>query len=447
MTETKIIAATDFPVDAVFTWVRNDDAHRQVLQQHRQDATLVPKCDSGAERFDDHDELLFALRSVRANAPFVRHIFIVVADYQAPRFLRAGGKQTTGITIIRHSDLFPDKTHLPTFNSQAIESHLHRIPDLAEHFIYLNDDMGFSGPVTRNTFFTPTGHFNVHVEHVPVSAQKPGGNAAGYRHSRYNSAMLVKKATGAWPNHLHHQAKGMRRSALEDLWTSDLTQPAMQATSAARFRSRDDVEVFSLASFIAIKTAKAKYNSRLPTQIYVGLRNGLRFADYGRLLRNRTPTLYCVNEIGGGRRLQFEDVFIFRQVMRKLFPKPFDGEWIPGTAEEALADYLVDHLFGGGSFVVSANPGNATAQRLVDRHGWGTTTGGEPAVLSLADKKDEGGDSNGIAPVVVRVAVDPENSAIRIGPTHAWDITFAPEFLVWYNRWKFTHQPTSAKMI
>ena len=30
--------------------------------------------------------------------------------------------------IITHEQIFPNKSHLPTFNSVAIESHVHRIP-------------------------------------------------------------------------------------------------------------------------------------------------------------------------------------------------------------------------------------------------------------------------------------------------------------------------------
>jgi len=37
-------------------------------------------------------------------------------------------------------EIFPRKDDLPTFNSAAIECHLHRIPGLSENFLYFNDD-------------------------------------------------------------------------------------------------------------------------------------------------------------------------------------------------------------------------------------------------------------------------------------------------------------------
>lgn len=41
---------------------------------------------------------------------------------------------------VNHDTLFPNLSHLPSFNSNAIELQLHNIEGLSEYFIYLNDD-------------------------------------------------------------------------------------------------------------------------------------------------------------------------------------------------------------------------------------------------------------------------------------------------------------------
>ena len=46
-----------------------------------------------------------------------------------------------GIKVITHEEIFENKEHLPTFNPDAIELYLHRIPGLSDKFLYLNDDM------------------------------------------------------------------------------------------------------------------------------------------------------------------------------------------------------------------------------------------------------------------------------------------------------------------
>ncbi len=58
------------------------------------------------------------------------------------------------IQIVDHTEIFAGFTEfLPTFNSLAIESLIWRIPDLAEHFIYFNDDVFVSAPVGKTDFF------------------------------------------------------------------------------------------------------------------------------------------------------------------------------------------------------------------------------------------------------------------------------------------------------
>lgn len=51
-------------------------------------------------------------------------------------------------------DIFQNRTHLPTFSSPAIETHIHRIPGLSQKFIYLNDDVMFGRDVWPDDFYT-----------------------------------------------------------------------------------------------------------------------------------------------------------------------------------------------------------------------------------------------------------------------------------------------------
>ncbi|CUG93376.1 Hypothetical protein, putative [Bodo saltans] len=113
---------------------------------------------------------------------FVRTIFIVVADKdQIPAWLDTSHRL---IRVIEHHQIFPEwadatrplpiareqqrrrrhqqeapatttRTYLPTFNSHAIELHLHRIPGLSRFFIYLNNDMLFGRRVSLLDYFRP----------------------------------------------------------------------------------------------------------------------------------------------------------------------------------------------------------------------------------------------------------------------------------------------------
>lgn len=145
------------PVDAVFTWVDGrDPAHqrkRAMYLARTEPQQLAPGAAS-ATRFSDSGELWYAIHLLRANAPWLRNIF-VVTDNQRPRWLTSEVEHTFSIQLVDHRVIFEGyEQSLPTFNSRAIESMLHRIPGLAEYFLYLNDDFFVLRPVTVDAYFT-----------------------------------------------------------------------------------------------------------------------------------------------------------------------------------------------------------------------------------------------------------------------------------------------------
>ena len=106
-----------------------------------------------ANRFRDNDELRYSLRSLEKYAPWIRKIFIVT-NGQVPRWLNL---EHPRVEVISHAMLFKNKSHLPTFSSPAIESHLHEIPGLSERFLYFNDDVFFANNVWPDDFETRSG--------------------------------------------------------------------------------------------------------------------------------------------------------------------------------------------------------------------------------------------------------------------------------------------------
>lgn len=106
--------------------------------------------DISSSRFEDNDELRYSLRSVEKFAPWVRHVFIVT-NGQIPHWLDL---ENPRVSIVTHEEIFPNKTHLPTFSSPAIEANIHRIPGLSKKFIYMNDDVMFGREVWPEDFYT-----------------------------------------------------------------------------------------------------------------------------------------------------------------------------------------------------------------------------------------------------------------------------------------------------
>jgi hypothetical protein len=90
------------------------------------------------------------MRAVHTFAPWIRTIYLVTAA-QVPSWLNTSHP---GVRIIDHRELFPNPaTQLPTFNSLAIESVLHRIPGLSSHFLYFNNDCFLMRPTQLVSFY------------------------------------------------------------------------------------------------------------------------------------------------------------------------------------------------------------------------------------------------------------------------------------------------------
>lgn len=143
------------PIDAVITWVDGTDpvwyarwletTRKYYHDQHNgKDSNTVNRFRS------NFDEIKYCLRGLNSSMPWLRNIYLVVDDVQTlPSWL-----DLTKIHVVRHSEIFDDpENQLPTFNSVAIESCLHRIPGLSEKFIYLNDDMFVLQEWNRDDFF------------------------------------------------------------------------------------------------------------------------------------------------------------------------------------------------------------------------------------------------------------------------------------------------------
>ncbi|KAF2077558.1 hypothetical protein CYY_001176 [Polysphondylium violaceum] len=158
------------PIDIVYTWVNGSDPILlkavSDLKRSKRDPT-IPECvdkqvpekdncfkdDNTASRFVDNQELRYSLRSIESFAPWVRHVYIIT-NGQVPNWLDMSNPK---VSIITHEDIFVNKSHLPTFSSPSIETHIHRIPGLSKKFIYLNDDVMFGREIFPDDFYTQHG--------------------------------------------------------------------------------------------------------------------------------------------------------------------------------------------------------------------------------------------------------------------------------------------------
>lgn len=145
------------PIDAVVTWVDGNDP--KLLAKQRKYFKADEKDDvTSQSRYVESNELYYCLGGIIKNLPFVRRIFIIT-DQQVPGAIEQirhvlGDEAAEKITIVDHTEIFKGyEEYLPVFNSPAIETMMHRIPDLSDRYIYFNDDFFVVRPMQEGDFF------------------------------------------------------------------------------------------------------------------------------------------------------------------------------------------------------------------------------------------------------------------------------------------------------
>ena len=261
-----------FPVDIVYTWV---DGHDPAWNQARLDrlagltGTATTRESSGQARFVSRDELRHTMRSIHLFAPWVRKIHLVTAG-QVPDWLDVDHPQ---VELVDHAAILPPEA-LPTFNSHAIEAALHHLPDLAEHFVYLNDDFFLGRPLGPETFFNPAGLAAVWFSPNTIGLDETP-DAAPYLKAAWNNRRLLQEAFGAVvTDNLAHAPYPHRRSVLEEIEQRFPREVA--ATMRSPFRSDTNLSMLSsFAQHYGLLTGRA-YAAGHPDQserAYVNISN------------------------------------------------------------------------------------------------------------------------------------------------------------------------------
>lgn len=281
-----------FPVDAVYTWVDgNDPAWRASRNSYLEQAGELNPDSASSSRYANRDELLYSLRSLEMFAPFIRKVYIVT-DGQVPDWLNTDQEW---IQVVDHKEIFDEPGLLPVFNSHAIESQLHHIDGLSEHYLYLNDDVLFGRPVTAEHFFHPNGVAKLNPSPYRFGLGEPSVedqpvDAAGKRNNALVQSVFGRTAVSKFK----HTPIPQRRSVLWEL--EERFPEVFTRTAASRFRHPDDHSIPSaLHHHYALLTGRAVY-SRL-RYAYLNLADPESFRDRSRaLLDNRRFDAFCVND-------------------------------------------------------------------------------------------------------------------------------------------------------
>lgn len=288
------ITDVDFPIDVVYTWVDGSDAEWQrsrAVALGVSDPEQFTESAAGEARFRQHDELRYSLRSLERYAPWVNHIWIVTAN-QVPDWLDTDHPK---VTVVSHEEIWSDGGTLPTFNSHAIEAHLHRIEGLTEHFLYLNDDVFLGRDCAPEMFFEANGVQRIFQSRalIPDGAPKPGEIAS--ESAGKNARAIIEDLIGRRiRTKLFHAPFALRRSVSEEIAAQ--YQAEVQETARSVFRRMGDVTLSgALHMYYSLATGRAVTSPLHYRYINVDSPQ----ADARLHALTRTPfAVFCLNDTG-----------------------------------------------------------------------------------------------------------------------------------------------------
>jgi hypothetical protein len=263
-------------------------------------------CGSPENEFCRYNEdLRYSLRSLAKNVPWVRKVHLVVPDDFVPPVWMDARR----VSVHPQSSIVP-RRFLPTFNSNVIESFVWKVKGLAEHFLYLNDDMYVLRPTPWTAFFASES------PHNPINRHEPG--APDHRivadHPIPYIAMWVNaiQKFGLHNTRIAHNVQPYRKSQVQSVFRK-LSKEVLRAASNTFRSGAADVNALRFTTAVTT-TTKENTSVRTPPSVdwFVEGDQIQRIRDLPK--RKPLPRFACINNS------RHTDSHIY-DTLRELFPK------------------------------------------------------------------------------------------------------------------------------
>jgi len=281
---------SDFPVDVVFSWCQETPERAALRRQYS--GMQQEKTQEGGDRqaplCTKDCEIHYAVKSVQRFMPWVRTIYVLTPQPQDPHI--------PGTQVVFNEQLCDDPAVVPTFNSHVVESLIHRIPNLAEQFVYFNDDTMVGQPLSKSTFFTEEGAPILYSERRYTP---PLMVTNGYRYAWYNLTQLFKDKFKTGIYQQIHQATPLSRRACYE--AEQAFAPLYDAVRHTRFRDKSNVPPVGLAlNYGLIKGSVIRRNPNKEGLKHVNIYRKLTLKRV-KSLQTSPPHLFCLNYVPNER--------------------------------------------------------------------------------------------------------------------------------------------------
>lgn len=326
-------------IDFVMTWVDGNDPE---WQEEKAKYTKDTSGDKRNIRFRDWDNLQYWFRGIETFAPWVNKIHFVTWGH-VPSWLNVDHPK---LNIVNHRDFIPHE-YLPTFSSRAIEVNLHRIPGLADQFVYFNDDTFLTRKVRKEDFFKKGLPCDVAVPYPCSSTSRLGigaiiSNNMEIINTTFNKRKSIKKNFFKWYNpflykrhfisvlsmipygyftsflstHIPHS---YLKSTFEEVWEKE--EEILKKTSANKFRDKGDVNQWLMRYWQLASGNFAPRNINDGKLFMLTNNNDLALSA----IRNQKHKMICIND-----RIDIHDFErqkkLIQDAFESILPKKSDFE-------------------------------------------------------------------------------------------------------------------------
>ena len=238
-----------FSIDAVYTWHDGTDPARvEKYQRAYHDTAERPSEESvSTARIVDNNELLYSLRSLEKFAPWIHRVYIIV-DQQRPKWVN-----TDTVNIVELTDILPDTSTYPVFNSNIIELCMHRIEGLSECFISFNDDFMLGNTTYPSDFFSYDTRPLIWYSNSNKKETIGKNNNSDRKTAEISTRDILYKKYGTYCSHrIKHYPRAYTRKSMYSMW-SDFPEDIAH-TLQATFRNSTNIITYIFYAIYALAT-------------------------------------------------------------------------------------------------------------------------------------------------------------------------------------------------
>ena len=253
---------------------------------------------TGEERYREWGCFKYFFRGVEKNCKWVNKVFLIVAsESQIPEWI---DRKNPKLRIVLHKDFIPIEL-LPTFNIFTIENYICRIKELADNYIYCNDDYYFLNPTTAGMFFVDGYPVYNDTETEIATFDDSGTDGTFYR--VLNNGMELqetideKKARWYAFDHLPvSHKKNFENEILKEHFDKFI-----RANKRSKFRNKENISNHVFTCLYKDTKPYYKFNN-YHNSCYVSINSNTNFNDYEK------KDMVCFNDTESVTHDEFENI-------------------------------------------------------------------------------------------------------------------------------------------